>query len=122
MERRDAAPGAGVALMLTVVAMLTAVLVVTLAGCNPAISRRELVVVFDQSATPAQHASVLQTCAQAAPRTSPEPLGSSSTAAGRVNDVRFRVDHADDRDLNQLLQCLLKQPGVTGYRLPDASG
>ena len=45
----------------------------------------------------------------------PEPLptgASARLASAQVNDVRFRVDHASDRDINQLLLCLRRQPGV----------
>ena len=31
-----------------------------------------------------------------------------------VGDVRFRVDHADDKDLAMLTECLNRQPGVEG--------
>jgi hypothetical protein len=114
MQRRSAARCAGVALIGCAVGLST--------SCNAAISKRELVVVFAPGATQAQHAAVLQACADAAPRTSPEPMSSPSSAAGQIGDVRFRVDHANDRDINQLLQCVRKQPGVTGFNLPDGAG
>jgi len=96
--------------------------VLALTSCNATISKRELVVVFSPDATQAQRAAVLTACAGAAPKTSPEPMVSPSSVAGQVGDVRFRVDHANDRDINQLLQCVRKQPGVTGFNLPDADG
>jgi hypothetical protein len=76
--------------------------------------RRELVVVFTSEATPAMHAAALRACTGAAPNTSPEPIVHSSFAASRVNDVRFRIDHANDRDIAHLQACLSRQPGVLG--------
>ena len=96
----------------------------SLAGCNNAnLSRRELVVHFDQSATAAEHDAARTACATAAPHASPEPAPSASTrGVSPAYDVRFRVDHASDRDLNQLSQCLRKQRGVVGIDIPDAGG
>jgi len=95
-----------------------------LSGCNKAaLNRRELVVHFAPTATGAQHDAARTACATAAPHASPEP--SPTTTSSRVapaQDVRFRVDRASDRDLNQLLQCLRRQPGVVGFDLPDAMG
>jgi hypothetical protein len=93
-------------------------------GCNnPNLTRRELVVHFDLSATAADHNRARTACATAAPNASPEPApAASSKGIDRANDVRFRVDHASDRDLNQLLQCLRRQHGVAGFDLPDADG
>jgi hypothetical protein len=82
-------------------------------GCNNAY-RRELVVVFEPDATPEMHAATLKACTGVAPHTSPEPIVPSSYAAGRLSDVRFRIDHANDRDIAQLETCLGKQPGVRG--------
>src|SRR5437764_7719877 len=92
-----------------------------LGGCNNGnLTRRELVVHFNTSATAADHASARTACASAAPHASPEPAPSASSRGVQpVNDVRFRVDHASDRDLNELLQCLRRQPGVAGFDLPD---
>jgi hypothetical protein len=93
-------------------------------GCNNAnFTRRELVVHFDVAATTSDHESARTACATAAPHASPEPMPSPSTrGVNRGNDVRFRVDHASDRDINQLLQCLRRQNGVVGFDLPDADG
>ena len=95
-----------------------------LSGCNKAaFNRRELVVHFAATATPAQHDDARSACADAAPHASPEPAPSATAAqAAPANDVRFRVDGASDRDINQLLQCLRKQQGVVGFELPDADG
>ena len=83
------------------------------AGCANAY-RRELVVVFSPDATPAMHAAALKACTGAAPHTSPEPIVRSSFAASRVSDVRFRIDHANDREISLLQACLGRQPGVIG--------
>jgi hypothetical protein len=98
--------------------------VVSAGGCNnPNLNRRELVVHFDPSATQVDHDSARAACASAAPHASPEPAPSaSSRGVSPAYDVRFRVDHASDRDVNQLLQCLRRQEGVVGFDLPDADG
>jgi len=90
---------------------------------NPNLTRRELVVHFGPSADAGAHASARTACATAAPHASPEPIPSvAPTGVAPPNYVRFRVDHASDRDLNKLLQCLRHQPGVVGFDLPDADG
>lgn len=106
------------------VATAVAACTVALAGCNNAnLTRREAVVHFDPSATTADHTRVREACATAAPHASPEPAPSASTrGVSPPYDVRFRVDHASDRDLNQLYQCLMHQPGVLGVDVPDAGG
>jgi hypothetical protein len=95
-------------------AVLSVVGAGAVAGCGPNAYRRELVVVFAASATPEQHAAALENCTGVAPNTSPEPIVHSSFASSRVYDVRFRIDHASDRDVAQLQACLAKQPGVVG--------
>src|SRR3954471_2050632 len=98
--------------------------VVGAAGCNnPNLTRRELVVHFDPSATAADHARARAACTTAAPHATPEPAPSAeSTGTSTANHRPFRADHAGDRDLNQLLQCLRRQQGVVGFDLPDADG
>jgi len=95
-----------------------------LTGCNNAnLTRREAVVHFDPSATVADHNAARAACATAAPNASPEPAPSATTrGVSPPYDVRFRVDHASDRDLNQLEQCLRHQRGVVGIDIPDADG
>jgi hypothetical protein len=87
--------------------------VVMTSGCNA--TKRELVVVFASSATPAQHAAALHACAGAAAHATPEPM---PTAGGRVvgSDVRFRIDAANDRDIAKLESCLQRQAGVQGFQ------
>jgi hypothetical protein len=98
--------------------------VLGLAGCNNAnLSRRELVVHFTPDATRADHDNARSACTSAAPHASPEPAPApTSHGVDPAYDVRFRVDHASDRDLNQLVQCLRRQHGVLGFDLPDADG
>src|SRR3954447_11655055 len=90
-------------------------LLVTAAGCKNAYSR-ELVVVFTTDATPTMHTAALKACTGAAPHASPEPLPTGTSPAGQLSDVRFRIDHANDRDIAQLEACLAKQPGVKGFQ------
>jgi hypothetical protein len=87
-------------------------------GCNANLSKREMVVHFTPSATAAQHRAARAACATAAPDVSPEPIVHTKFASTLVDDVRFRVDHADDKDLSLLYACLQKQPGVLGVDDP----
>lgn len=91
----------------------------TAVGCSGSLSKRELVVHFLPTATPADHRAALTACTGVAPNTSPEPILVSHYASDRVGDVRFRIDHADDHDIAMLLTCLTKQRGVNGYNIPD---
>jgi hypothetical protein len=99
----------------TACALACLLALVAVGGCKNAY-RRELVVVFAPEATPEMHAAALKACTGAAPHTSPEPISSSTTAASRLSDVRFRIDHANDHDIAQLETCLGKQPGVKGFQ------
>ena len=86
-----------------------------LAACNSeALTRRELVVHFEPSATSDQHRQALEACTGVAPHTSPEPIVHNGYASSRVSDIRFRIDHANDHDIAQLQTCLAQQPGVVG--------
>ena len=107
LTRRGTTVGVGVSLA-----------AVVLAGCS---QERELVVHFD-AGTPADvRVAALRACTGVAPNTSPEPLPSPSAyLSAQVNDVRFRIDSADDRDIAQLETCLSKQPGVYGFE--DTTG
>lgn len=94
--------------------------VACLAGCNTdALTKRELVVHFDPSATSAQHQSALDACAHATPEATPEPFSTTGPISNQINNVRFRIDHADDRDIAHLETCLNNQPGVIGVDIPD---
>jgi hypothetical protein len=90
------------------------------AACNTsALSKQELVVYFNQGAPMADHAAALQACAHATPDATPEPISTSSLPSNAVGDVRFRIDHANDREVALLTECLAKQPGVRGVDVPD---
>jgi hypothetical protein len=97
---------------------LCVALVVVLTGCNASLNKREIVVHFAPSATGQQHAAAREACAHANPHASPEPIVHNSYATTKIADIRFRVDKANDYDLNQLYQCLAKQPGVVGVSDP----
>lgn len=97
---------------------LGAALIILLTGCNASLSKREIVVHFTPSASEAQHAAAREACATATPKASPEPIVHNQFASTRIDDVRFRVDKADDHDLAQLYKCLSKQPGVVGVSDP----
>jgi hypothetical protein len=99
--------------------VLAATVAGSLTGCNPVLSKREIVVHFTQSATEAQHRAALTACTGVAPHTSPEPIVHDRYASSLVDDIRFRVDKADDHDLAQLFDCLGKQPGVLGVSDPE---
>lgn len=90
------------------------------AGCNTSsLTKQEVVVYFDPGASQADHVDALNACAHAAPAVTPEPIIKSTLPANQVGDVRFRVDHANDKDLALLTECLHKQPGVEGFDIPD---
>jgi hypothetical protein len=92
----------------------------TVAGCNTSsLTKQELVVYFNDGAPQAQHVAALHACAHAAPEVSPEPITTSRLPANQVGDVRFRVDHANAKDIALLTECLDKQPGVKGFDIPD---
>jgi hypothetical protein len=91
-----------------------------LTGCNDsALTKRELVVYFSENAPASQHLAVLKACAHATPAAVPEPVITSKYVSDSVGDVRFRVDHASDKQLATLYSCLERQPGVRGVDIPD---
>ena len=93
---------------------------VALGGCNSStLTKQELVVYFTQNAPTSDHTAALKACAHAAPNATPEPILKSNLASDQVGDVRFRIDHADDKDIALLTECLNKQPGVAGVDIPD---
>ncbi|HWC36717.1 MAG TPA: hypothetical protein VG650_18055 [Mycobacteriales bacterium] len=107
--------GARFALPAAVLAVAAAV-----AGCNAsALTKRELVVHFADTATQATHRAALDACAHATPEATPEPFTTSGPVSNQVGDVRFRIDHADDKAIATLETCLAKQPGVEGVDIPD---
>lgn len=97
-----------------------AVAVAVLSGCNSsALTKREVVVYFAPNAPVSDHAAALKACAHATPEAIPEPIVKSTLVSDSVGDVRFRVDHADDKALAILTECLNRQPGVEGWDVPD---
>ena len=91
-----------------------------IAGCNTsALTKRELVVYFRADATNAQRLAALHACGDVSPEASPEPFSTSGPVSNQVGSVRFRIDHADDKDIATVENCLDRQPGVTGVDQPD---
>jgi hypothetical protein len=98
------------------------VLATAVSGCNAsALSKREMVVHFDPAATSEQHRAALEACSHVTTAATPEPFSTTGPVSNRVNNVRYRIDHANDRDIAQLTTCLSKQPGVVGEDIPDLS-
>ncbi|MBV9485281.1 MAG: hypothetical protein JO246_04420 [Frankiaceae bacterium] len=89
-------------------------------ACNTdALSKREAVVHFEAGAPASDHQAVLAACGHVSTNVVPEPMSTSSLPSDAVGNVRFRIDHANDRELNLLVQCIDKQPGVNGWDIPD---
>jgi hypothetical protein len=90
------------------------------AGCNAsALTKVELVVYFKPNAPLSDHTGALKACGHVTPETIPEPIVKSRFVSDAVGDVRFRIDHANDKELAELTECLNKQPGVEGVDTPD---
>ncbi|HEX3824446.1 MAG TPA: hypothetical protein VHV79_08275 [Mycobacteriales bacterium] len=103
-----------------VVGVCAAGLLVGLAGCNAsALTKVELVVYFNPNAPISDHAAALKACGHVSPQAIPEPIVKSNLVSDNVGDVRFRIDHANDKELAELTECLNKQPGVVGVDTPD---
>lgn len=99
-------------------------IVLPLAGCKQtaSLSMQEVVVQFKDGATQADHARVYAQC-QNFPGVSPEPLVTESKYPATLrNNVRYRVDHATNYQLQQLYNCLGKDPSVIGYTPPVDPG
>jgi hypothetical protein len=52
----------------------------------------------------------------------PEPVTRDKLVSDQVSDVRFRTDHASDKDIAELEACLDRQPDVAGFETPDLTG
>src|ERR1700690_3280556 len=79
-----------------------------LTGCRQtaSLSRQEIVVQFTTGATAADHARVWALCEHIT-NVDPEPLVTKSKyPATLLYNVRFRVDHATNLQLQQLFNCL----------------
>jgi len=97
-------------------------LAVAMSGCNAsALTKREMVVHFDPAATSEQHRAALDACAHVTTAATPEPFSTTGPVSNQINNVRYRIDHANDRDIALLTTCLSKQPGVVGEDIPDLS-
>jgi hypothetical protein len=99
---------------------VAAVVAPLLAGCNTsALTKRELVFYFSPNATQAQHKAALTACESVTPEAVPEPFDTSGPTADLIGDVRFRIDHADDKAIAEVEDCMNKQPGIAGVDIPD---
>jgi hypothetical protein len=95
-------------------------LVFGLAGCNAsALTKVEMVVYFKPNAPISDHEAALKACGHVSPQAVPEPIIKSTLVSDGVGDVRFRIDHANDKELAELTECLNRQPGVLGVDTPD---
>lgn len=95
-----------------------------LAGCRQMdkLAQQEVVVVFKDGATQTDHARVYNECKGLA-GIDPEPLVTQSKyPATLLYNVRYRVDHASNAQLQQLYDCLGKDPSVAGYKPPVDQG
>ncbi|MHB2022535.1 MAG: hypothetical protein ACYCO3_04270 [Mycobacteriales bacterium] len=99
-----------------------------LSGCSGKLTRglaaREVVVYFATEPTIAQQKAVLHACS-GIPGTVAEALPKANAPLStRVYGVRFRVDHATNKQLAKLLSCLSRQGshGVSGYNIPSTTG
>lgn len=100
-----------------------AALLVGLSGCRQTagLSKQEIVVHFTTGATAADHARVWALC-QRIPNVDPEPLDTTSKyKATLLYNVRYRVDHATNLQLQQLFDCLKQDPTVSGYDNGDSA-
>jgi hypothetical protein len=90
---------------------------VILAACKQTagLSRQEVVVVFKPTATAADHSRVWELCRNVE-GVAAEPLVTTSKYPSVLrSNVRFRVDHATNLQLQRLYACLGKDPTVVGY-------
>lgn len=97
--------------------VLAALIAFVLAGCGRAVVRQEVVVHFVPGATQADHLRVWQSC-PGGPGVIREPLATDSRYPSTLlNNVRYRVETANNYQLQQLYDCLRKDPSVAGYAL-----
>src|SRR5450432_2132124 len=97
-------------------ALVGAALLAALTACRQTanLSKQEVVVQFTADATQADHARVWAMC-QNVDGATPEPLVTKSNYPATLRfNVRFRVDHASNYQLQQLYSCLSKDATVTG--------
>ena len=100
--------------------VLLAVAAASLSACNTAaLSKQELVVYFTPGTTSSQKLAALHNCAHVTPEATPEAVSKSTLVSNQVGDIRFRIDHADDKQVSILEDCLHKQVGIEGVDIPD---
>lgn len=89
-------------------------------GCTAVkgLDQREAVVVFKGDATDADRARVHGECGDI-PGTQVQPMPTTTKKSSQLYGVRFRVDGANDRQLNDLFLCLQKDPSVEGVKIPE---
>jgi hypothetical protein len=93
------------------------------AGCRATrtLSQRELVVHFQLDTPLAQRAQVARAC-EHLPLASPEPLpASASSAAAKLNELRFRIDKASNAVVDRVASCAQHFPSVRYLEVPSDS-
>lgn len=98
--------------------VLAAALASGCAGFNKAFGQREAVVHFQPGTPEAVRAQVRSACSHL-PRAVPEPLPTDNKASDELNDVRYRIDKASDRQVIALENCLGKFRSVQGVDIPQ---
>ena len=99
-----------------VAALAVAAAVLGAGGCGHFAANmrmRELVVQFKPGTPQPVRASVLHGC-RGFPDASPEPMPSSTLPSVQLNNVRFRVDNADDAQIAAVEDCLARFTAVIG--------
>ena len=87
-------------------------------GFDKAFGQREAVVHFQAGTPPAVRAQVRAACSHL-PQAVPEPLPTDNKASDALNDVRYRIDKASDRQVIALENCLGKYRSVQGVDIPQ---
>jgi hypothetical protein len=104
------------------VAGLIAAALVNASGCRATrtLAQREIVVHFNFDTPLPERATVARTCA-ALPTVSPEPLPvSMSSAQAKLNELRFRVDKANNARVEALIHCAQGFSSVRYIDTPDS--
>lgn len=80
--------------------------------------QREVVVQWMTDSTNDQHDAIRTECGSL-PGVVAEARSPAQSAAGRLDDVRFDVTQASERQVNALYECLRGKPGVAGAAEPE---
>jgi hypothetical protein len=100
--------------------VLAGLALVVLAGCNTsALTKQELVVYFKPGTTTAQKLTALNNCKHATPAAVAEPIDHTGLPSDQIGDIRFRIDHINDKQESFLIGCLNRQVGFQGTQIPD---